>query len=94
MDRFVISKDDGIPPSPDRIRKQLKKVAKIVGIPEMTVHGLRHMHATKIVELNYGLERASHRLGHANTKITFENYTKIRRGENDKILDGLNGWTR
>ena len=30
----------------------------------------------------------------ANTKITFENYTKIRRGENDKILDGLNGWTR
>jgi len=94
LDRFVISKMDGIPPTPDAIRKQLKKVSKIVGLPDITVHGLRHTHATKLGELGYGLERASHRLGHSNTKITYETYTHFRLGENDKILEGLNGWTR
>lgn len=61
---------------------------RIIGRP-LTVHSLRHTHASLLAEAGYPLESISRRLGHENSDITKEVYLHITEGIKKKDADLL-----
>lgn len=59
------------------------------GLPHITVHGLRHMYATILVEQKVPLIKISALLGHASVNTTFEYYCKVM-DENEQIITFMN----
>ncbi|WP_313771801.1 tyrosine-type recombinase/integrase [Neobacillus niacini] len=57
--------------------KLLQKTLKELGIAPITIHGLRHTHASVLlypkIEVNY----VSERLGHSNIETTYRHYTHV-----------------
>ena len=61
----------------------------MLGIPRISVHGLRHMYATALLEKGVSLAKISALLGHSSVNTTFEFYVDIMEG-NERIMDFLN----
>lgn len=59
---------------------------KIIGRP-LTVHSLRHTHASLLAEAGYPLESISRRLGHESSNITKEIYLHVTEGIVKKDAD-------
>ena len=43
---YVFTSADGMPIDPDLATRAFKKVLASAGLPKLTIHGLRHTHAT------------------------------------------------
>ena len=61
--------------SPDGWTKEFKGTARQAGYPELTLHSLRHAHATALVELGAHPRTIQQRLGHASAAFTMNVYT-------------------
>ena len=59
------------------------------GLPHITVHGLRHMYATILIEMKGPLIKISALLGHASVNTTFEYYCEVM-DENEQIITFMN----
>lgn len=55
----------------------LKRITKRTFLPHITMHGLRHMFATILIEQNVSLEKISKLMGHKSVLTTFELYCGI-----------------
>lgn len=55
----------------------LNKLCKKASLPPITVHGLRHMYATILIENGASLSKISALLGHSSINTTFEYYCDI-----------------
>lgn len=74
--------------------KRIQRVTKSLNIySKLSVHGLRHSHASYLLYKGVSINYISKRLGHANTSITQEVYAHMlkeeRISETDKALDVL-----
>lgn len=58
----------------------IKSIAKTCNLPSISMHTLRHMCATALIELNTPLEKISEVLGHKNVNTTFDIYCGIMDG--------------
>lgn len=67
----------------------LKKLCMRNGLPAVTVHGLRHMFATILVEQGVPLAKISGLLGHSSVNTTFEYYCDVM-DEKEKIIAFMN----
>ena len=52
----------------------MKRGIKESGVKKITVHCLRHSHATMLVELGFSPQEIARRLGHARVTTTIETY--------------------
>lgn len=57
--------------------------------PILTMHELRHSHATILLKLGATIKSISKRLGHSSVKITIETYIEYLPEEEDNIIDLL-----
>lgn len=48
-----------------------------IGLPNMTLHGLRHMHASLLLASGTDIALVSKRLGHSSISITSDIYTHL-----------------
>lgn len=60
--------------TPSKPRKWMKMIDDKYGVKFITVHGLRHTHATLLIEANANDEDVSARLGHYDSNITRRYY--------------------
>ncbi len=58
-------------------------------LSHITVHGLRHMYATILIEQKVPLIKISALLGHASVNTTFEYYCEVM-DENEQIITFMN----
>ena len=86
---FVSCQKNGLPHARSSLNNELNKICKMLGIPRISVHGLRHMYATALLEKGVSLAKISALLGHSSVNTTFEFYVDIMDG-NKKIMDFLN----
>jgi integrase len=86
---FISCRDNGLPHSISAINTALTKLCKKSGLPHITVHGLRHMYATILIEKNVPIVKISALLGHASVNTTFEYYCDVM-DENEKIISFMN----
>lgn len=99
FDKFGVNNDqkfvfynlkDGIVSS-NAVNKYLKKKLKELGIDRnMTLHGLRHTHASILLYSGVNILNVSKRLGHANLETTMSTYLHIVKELEEKDADKIN----
>ena len=82
---YVFTQADGRPVDPDMISKDSPKFVKAAGLPHLTLHGLRHGHATMLLEEGFNPKIVSERLGHATVATTMDVYSHVLPGLQDEV---------
>ena len=83
-DATVLASLDGKPLSPDTVSKQWERTMDALGRPEITLHSLRHTHASMLIASGMDILTISRRLGHANPTVTLNVYGHLIAGSDDK----------
>lgn len=86
---FVSCQKNGNPHSLSALNQYITKLCKRNGLPPITVHSLRHMFATILLESGIPIAKISALLGHSSIHTTFEFYCEIM-DENEKIKVFMN----
>ncbi|MGI8706929.1 MAG: tyrosine-type recombinase/integrase [Actinomycetota bacterium] len=73
---LICERGNGQPLRPDTISKQFRTVARAADL-DVTFHGLRHTHASLMLESGADLKVTSSRLGHSSISITADLYTHV-----------------
>jgi integrase len=76
-DAFVFGSHDGSIRDPDRITQDWKRFSKARGIPKVTLHTLRHSHASALIASGTDPVVVSRRLGHASPVVTMSVYAHL-----------------
>ena len=74
---YVFTSADGMPVDPNLATRAFKKVVASAGLPKLTIHGLRHTHATILLEQGVNPKVVSERLGHASVATTMDIYSHV-----------------
>ena len=74
---YVFTSADGMPVDPNLATRAFKKVLASAGLPKLTIHGLRHTHATILLEQGVNPKVVSERLGHASVATTMDIYSHV-----------------
>lgn len=86
---YISCQENGLPHSTAAMNGALTKLCSRNGLPHITVHGLRHMYATILIEMKVPLIKISALLGHASVNTTFEYYCEVM-DENEQIITFMN----
>lgn len=73
---LVVDRGDGAPLPPWAISQRFRSLMSKSGI-DLSFHGLRHAHASLMLEAGIHLKVVSERLGHSNIGITADLYTHM-----------------
>jgi len=75
------------------INNRLTKLCKKIGVSPISVHGLRHTHASILLSSGVSIASIARRLGHANMAITQKVYLhliqELENQDNDVIMRSL-----
>ena len=85
---FIFCKEKGIPRTSGFNKSTLKRACKALNI-QISHHGLRHSHATFLVQNNISINVIQYRLGHSDIKTTLKTYSHIKFYEEKEILNIL-----
>lgn len=86
---YVSCQNNGKPHSMSAMNIALTKLCRRNGLPSISVHSLRHMFATILIEQGVPLVKISALLGHSSINTTFEYYCEVM-DENENIICFLN----
>jgi integrase len=73
-DGLVFADWDGSPLAPDRLSDNFSNAMAAAGLPHVTLHTLRHTHASQLIRSGVDILTVSRRLGHANATVTLNVY--------------------
>ena len=76
----VFADVDGGWTNPYRLSYAVRKLGKRLGSPKLTVHSLRHFHASVALQAGQNVVVVSKRLGHASVSITTDVYAHVLPG--------------
>lgn len=74
---LVFAGKDGKPRDPKAVSRACKKYATKIGVPNFTMHGTRHTHATLLIESGVNFKALQVRLGHASYTETMNTYSHL-----------------
>jgi integrase len=85
-DGLVFATWEGKPRQPDKLSVEFSTAMKRVGLPHITLHSLRHTHASQLITSGMDILTVSRRLGHGSPAITLNVYGHLLRPE-DRAAD-------
>ena len=85
----VFTRLDGRPVIPDQVSKDFTRLIRGSDLPDMTLHGLRHAHATLLLSAGVHPKIVSERLGHSNIAITMDIYSHVLPGLQEAAAEAL-----
>lgn len=74
---LVFTTELGTPIEPRNFVRSFYKIRDKAGLPKISIHGLRHTFATRLMENGTHIKTASELLGHAKTDITLQVYQHV-----------------
>jgi integrase len=72
---LIFTREDGTPIHPQGFSEAFSRHVKASKLPPISLHGLRHTHATLALRAGVHPKVASERLGHASVAFTLDVYT-------------------
>jgi integrase len=76
----LFAREDGNPVRLDAVSKRFQEMAREVGLPALTLHGLRHGAASLMLAAGVDVSVVSKRLGHSSIAITSDTYSHLLGG--------------
>ena len=70
--------------------KRRARIAKAEGFPDVTLHALRHTHASQLIDAGLDVVTIARRLGHASPNVTLAVYAHLFRQRDDKAAAAVN----
>jgi integrase len=83
-DGYVFATFDGRARSPNAITKAWPPAMKSIGLPAVTLHSLRHVHASMLIASGMDILTISRRLGHSTPTVTLGVYGHLIHGSDDR----------
>ncbi|MCJ7791127.1 MAG: site-specific integrase [Dehalococcoidia bacterium] len=74
---YVCCHFDGTPLDPSTVSHTFAKVLRRAGLPPMPLHGLRHTHATLLLQAGIHPKVVQERLGHSSIRVTLDTYSHV-----------------
>jgi integrase len=71
----VFAREDGTDLHPERVSERFDRLVNASGLPRLTVHGLRHGHATLALQAGVHPKVVQERLGHSSVAFTPDRYS-------------------
>jgi integrase len=85
--RLVFCRLDGSPLRPSSVSNQFVKLVRRAGLPHLSLHGLRHTHASILLEAGANPKTVQERLGHASAAFTMDRYAHSFPARNAEAAD-------
>jgi integrase len=89
-DALIFARLDGGPQSPHALTAEWRKAAVSLGLGDISFHGLRHTHASQLIDRGIDVVKVSKRLGHASPTITLATYAHLFDKRADKSAEAIN----
>lgn len=86
---FVFTGKTGQPLRHSTVQHALKRECARLGLPAVTPHGLRHLHASLLLNEGLPVTAVSARLGHANPAITLKVYAHALAGQDAQAAQAI-----
>jgi integrase len=77
---FVFARTDGSPLHPDLLSQSFDRLVAHSGLPRISLHDLRHTHATILLKAGVPVKVVSERLGHSSPAFTMTVYQHVLPG--------------
>lgn len=74
---LVFVSELGTPLSPDNLRRLRNRLMDLAGVPRVSLHQLRHLHATVAIFGGMDAKVLADRLGHTRASFTLDKYTHL-----------------
>jgi integrase len=87
---LVFANWDGQTRNPDALSKEWAAGMKQIGMPHITLHALRHTHASQLIASNLDILTVSRRLGHGSPTITLGVYGHLFSNTDDRAAAIMN----
>ena len=81
---------DGKPMHPDTLSGWFRKFVNRKGLPDVSIHSLRHTHATLMIAAGVNIKTVSSRLGHASVTTTGNIYTHAIKSADEAAAEIIN----
>jgi integrase len=89
-DALLFAGINGELPSQKYYSRAFSDLANQVGMPRLSFHGLRHTHASQLIDAGVDIVTISKRLGHAKPDITLRVYAHMFRNDDSKAAEAIN----
>ena len=86
---FVFTQEGGRPLDPDKLTHDFQSIVRTSGLPHLTLHGLRHAHATILLAADVHPKIVSDRLGHSSIAITMDTYSHVLPDMQERAANAL-----
>ena len=86
----IVTRLDGSPICPDTLSGWFYKFIRKNHLPQISLHSLRHTHATLLIACGISLKTVSARLGHASVSTTSNIYVHAIQSANAAAADAIN----
>jgi len=86
---YVFTQLGGAPIAPDMISKDFCAIVRKAGLPHLTLHGLRHAHATMALTAGVNPKTISERLGHSSIATTMDVYSHVLPGIQEEAAQAV-----
>jgi integrase len=81
---------DGTAPTPNSVSAAWHDAAESLDVPGVTFHGLRHTHASQLIDAGVDIVTISKRLGHAKPSVTLAIYAHMFKTDDSKAAAAIN----
>lgn len=88
-DGLLFTDSEGAPLHPHHFSTTWSDCATRLGFPGITFHGLRHTHASQLIDQDVDIVTISKRLGHAKPDITLRIYAHLFRKDDAKAAQAI-----
>jgi integrase len=88
-DSLVFATWEGKPRSPNSLTKEWTEAIKASGLPSVTLHSLRHTHASHLIASGLDVLAISRRLGHGSPTITLGVYGHLFPNADDRAASAI-----
>src|SRR5262249_55764809 len=76
-DDLVFARYDGTPWPPDSLTAEWARVLRMLKLPIVTLHALRHTHVSQLIASGEDVVTVSRRIGHSNPAVTLGVYSHL-----------------
>lgn len=86
---LVFTGEAGQPLHKSTVKNALQRECRRLGLPVVNMHGLRHLHASLLLEAGVSIPQVSKRLGHATPAITLGIYAHVVRRDDAAATEAI-----